>query len=81
MSTLAKTFLTPEEYLKIERQAEYKSEYFAGEIFAIAGGGRTAQSDLHEYLWPPLPAIAPAALFRPTFTRRSISQRRPAGAT
>jgi len=37
MSTLAKTFLTPEEYLKIERQAEYKSEYFAGEMFAMAG--------------------------------------------
>lgn len=37
MSTLAKSFLTPEEYLKIERQAEYKSEYFAGEMFAMAG--------------------------------------------
>jgi Uma2 family endonuclease len=37
MSTLAKNFLTPEEYLKIERQAEYKSEYFAGEMFAMAG--------------------------------------------
>jgi hypothetical protein len=30
MSTLAKSLLTPEEYLKIEREAEYKSEYFAG---------------------------------------------------
>ncbi|MBI4640700.1 MAG: Uma2 family endonuclease [Candidatus Tectomicrobia bacterium] len=29
--------LTPEEYLAIERAAEYKSEYFAGEIFAMAG--------------------------------------------
>ena len=37
MSTLANNFLTPEEYLKIERQAEYKSEYFAGEMFAMAG--------------------------------------------
>ena len=37
MSTLAKSFITPEEYLKIERQAEYKSEYFAGEMFAMAG--------------------------------------------
>jgi Uma2 family endonuclease len=37
MSTPAKSFLTPEEYLKIERQAEYKSEYFAGEMFAMAG--------------------------------------------
>jgi Uma2 family endonuclease len=37
MSTLVKSFLTPEEYLKIERGAEYKSEYFAGEMFAMAG--------------------------------------------
>ncbi len=31
-------FITPEEYLRLERAAEYKSEYFAGEIFAMAGG-------------------------------------------
>ncbi len=37
MSTLPKTFLTPEEYLGIERQAEYKSEYYKGEMFAMAG--------------------------------------------
>lgn len=30
--------LTPEEYLKIERAAEYKSEYYRGEMFAMAGG-------------------------------------------
>ena len=29
--------LTPEAYLAIERQAEYKSEYFNGEMFAMAG--------------------------------------------
>ena len=34
MSTQAKTFLTPEEYLEIERQAEFKSEYYQGEMFA-----------------------------------------------
>lgn len=28
---------TPEEYLAIERKAEYRSEYFAGEIFAMSG--------------------------------------------
>jgi Uma2 family endonuclease len=38
MSTQPKTFLTPEEYLEIERQAEYKSEYLAGEMFAMAEG-------------------------------------------
>jgi Uma2 family endonuclease len=37
VSTLPKTFLTPEQYLEIERKAEYKSEYFNGEMFAMAG--------------------------------------------
>lgn len=31
---------TPEEYLKIEREAVYKSEYFNGEIFAMSGASR-----------------------------------------
>ncbi|MGB7760729.1 MAG: Uma2 family endonuclease [Bryobacteraceae bacterium] len=39
MSTLPKTFLTPEQYLAIERQAESKSEYYQGEMFAMAGAG------------------------------------------
>jgi Uma2 family endonuclease len=38
MSTLPKRFLTPEQYLEIERAAEYKSEYFNGEMYAMAGG-------------------------------------------
>jgi Uma2 family endonuclease len=37
VSTQPKTFLTPEQYLEIERKAEYKSEYFNGEMFAMAG--------------------------------------------
>jgi Uma2 family endonuclease len=37
MSTLPKTYLTPEQYLEIERKAEYKSEYYRGEMFAMAG--------------------------------------------
>ncbi len=32
-----KTYITPEEYLEIERKAEFKSEYFNGEMFALAG--------------------------------------------
>ena len=37
MSTQPKPRLTPEQYLEIERAAEYKSEYFGGEMFAMAG--------------------------------------------
>src|SRR5579864_2954384 len=37
MSTQPKTFLTPQEYLEIERKAEHKSEYYQGEMFAMAG--------------------------------------------
>jgi Uma2 family endonuclease len=37
MSSQPNTFLTPEEYLEIERAAERKSEYFRGEMFARAG--------------------------------------------
>jgi Uma2 family endonuclease len=40
MSTLPKSFLTPEQYLEIERKAEVKSEYFNGEMFAMSGGSR-----------------------------------------
>jgi Uma2 family endonuclease len=40
VSTQPKTFLTPEQYLEIERKAEYKSEYFRGEMFAMAGASR-----------------------------------------
>src|SRR5205085_5736773 len=37
MAALPKTFYTPEEYLALDRAAEFKSEYHAGEIFAMAG--------------------------------------------
>lgn len=37
MASNPKKLYTPEEYLEVEREAEYKSEYFDGEIFAMAG--------------------------------------------
>ena len=40
MSTSPKPFLTSEDYLKIERAAEFKSEYFDGEMFAMSGARR-----------------------------------------
>ncbi len=40
MSVQLKPFLSPQEYLAMERQAETKSEYYAGEVFAMAGASR-----------------------------------------
>lgn len=37
MSSQPKTFLTPEEYLEIERASEFKHEYYAGEMFLMSG--------------------------------------------
>ena len=37
MSALPKRYFTPEEYLALEEKTEYKSQYVAGEIFAMAG--------------------------------------------
>ena len=34
------SYLSPEQYLEIERSAEYKSEYFSGQMFAMAGASR-----------------------------------------
>ena len=40
MSSQRATFLTPEEYLELERRAERRSEYYKGEMFAMAGASR-----------------------------------------
>jgi Uma2 family endonuclease len=37
VSIQAKTLLTPEQYLEIERKADFRSEYYNGEMFAMAG--------------------------------------------
>lgn len=40
MSQQIKPYISPQEYLRLERQAEYKSEYLNGEIFAMTGASR-----------------------------------------
>jgi Uma2 family endonuclease len=40
MEPQPKPYLTPEDYLAMERQAETKSEYLDGEMFAMTGGSR-----------------------------------------
>ncbi|MDT7687343.1 MAG: hypothetical protein QOE46_102 [Acidobacteriota bacterium] len=40
MSSQRKTLLTQEEYLVLERGSEVKSEYLAGEIFAMVGASK-----------------------------------------
>ena len=37
MSAIRNKIITEEEYLSVERMAEYKSQYYKGEIFAMAG--------------------------------------------
>ncbi len=40
MSAVTKPYLTPQQYLARERQAETKSEYLSGEMFAMSGASR-----------------------------------------
>ncbi|QTA79347.1 Uncharacterized protein dnl_16110 [Desulfonema limicola] len=35
-----KTYYTRQEYLSMEKDADYKSEFFNGEIFSMAGKSR-----------------------------------------
>ncbi len=40
MSSQPKAYLSPEEYLALEREAEIRSEYLNGEMFAMVGASR-----------------------------------------
>jgi len=40
MSALSQPRYTPEQYLEMDRKAEYRSEYVAGEVVAMAGASR-----------------------------------------
>jgi Uma2 family endonuclease len=40
MASHPEHFYTPQEYIALERKASYKSEYYAGEIFAMSGASR-----------------------------------------
>ena len=40
MATVPQPYLSPQQYLAYERMAEFKSQYFQGEMFAMAGESR-----------------------------------------
>ncbi len=57
MATHSVTKLTEEQYLALDRAAEFKSEYFDGEMFAMSGGSMRhadLQSNLHGELFAAL---------------------------
>ncbi|MDQ1301139.1 MAG: hypothetical protein QG637_1060 [Chloroflexota bacterium] len=41
MQAALKSYLAPEEYLALERQSEFKNEYFNGEMYAMAGASES----------------------------------------
>lgn len=55
MSSPIPSFVTPSEYLALERKSEIRSEYLAGRIFAMSGASRRHNliaGNLHGLLWP-----------------------------
>lgn len=40
MATASNIFITPEEYLERERKAEFRNEYFRGQVVAMSGASR-----------------------------------------
>src|SRR5689334_16767270 len=55
MSTLPKSFLTEEQYLALDRAAEFKSEYYDGEMFAMGG----ASIPHNAIVWNLIGSLAP----------------------
>ncbi len=47
MATQPKRYISPQEYLAIERKAEFKSEYHSGEMFAMAGASDNHEAIIH----------------------------------
>jgi Uma2 family endonuclease len=57
MKKQADKYYTPKEYLAVEEAAEYKSEYYQGNIFAMSGGSvnhNRIVGNLHAGLLPKL---------------------------
>lgn len=52
MATAALTRYTPEEYLALERHAEFRSEYIDGSIIAMTGAQKAISGDpAHSIGW------------------------------
>jgi len=57
VSALEQATITPEQYLELERKAEFKSEYFSGRMFAMSGGSDAHSligGNVHALLWSQL---------------------------
>src|SRR5882724_6667588 len=55
MSSPKPNFLTPDEYLDLERKSEIRSEYIAGQMFAMSGASRrhaVIAGNIHGEIWP-----------------------------
>ncbi len=51
MATQPEPYYSPEEYIALERAAEYKSDYLAGHIFAMAGASEDHNTIAANILW------------------------------